>query len=181
MRKSITLIILALIISSYCCGQTEPTKKQTFIQTQTDSLNYTLGVISGFIIKEECFKEKPLEECISIFMKYFDDGFTSEKKFAKPDSTNKYSQIMEAANKSGRAFKSQQNTGFMNLAEFKVDLKLIKIGFEAGMRSDFSIMSAESSQNYLQKTLLEINIKNNRKEIKQNNIHKESKKNEDSQ
>jgi len=166
MRKNIKGLILALIFTTTCWGQTTNAQIGLTLLSQTDSLNYTLGLLSGVVIKNECFKDKPFEECISEFMKYLDEGFTTNNQFVKPDTTNIYSEIIKIGNKVGSAFKAQLSTGFMNLSEFKIEFKLIKTGIEAGMRNDFSLMSVENSQNYLQKTLVEINLKNNIKENK---------------
>ena len=96
MIKNIKVIIIALIIASPCWGQAGTIQNQIILHTQTDSLNYAMGFANGNAIKNYFFKDKPLDESIHVFLKYFDEGFTSDKQFVKPDSTtNKYAEIIE--------------------------------------------------------------------------------------
>ena len=161
MIKNIKVIIIALIIASPCWGQAGTIQNQIILHTQTDSLNYAMGFANGNAIKNYFFKDKPLDESIHVFLKYFDEGFTSDKQFVKPDSTtNKYAEIIEIGNKVGTSLKGQLATGLMQYAIIKVDFQLLRKGLEDGMRDIFIYMTPEISQKYLQETLVKINLNN---------------------
>lgn len=161
MKKNIRIAIVSLIFATTCFGQTGTAQNQISLRTQTDSLNYTLGVANGDGIKNYYFKDKPLEEYIGVFMKYLDAAFAADNQFVKPDSaTNKHAAIIELGNKVGTALKTQVSTGLMGVSGHKVDFQLIKKGIEDGMRNNNSLMSAESSQKYLQETLAKIKQQN---------------------
>ncbi|MDD4992982.1 MAG: FKBP-type peptidyl-prolyl cis-trans isomerase [Paludibacter sp.] len=156
MKKNIKIVIASLIFATTCFGQTVTTQNQILLRTQTDSLNYTLGVANGDGIKNYYLKDKPLEEFIGVFMKYLDAGFATNNQFVKPDSTNKYADIIELGNKVGNALKTQVSTGLMGNPGLNVDLQIIRKGLEDGLRSNFSILSAEGAQKYLQETMIKI-------------------------
>lgn len=160
MKKTIKIAIFTLLFASHCFGQTATTQNQTLLRTQTDSLNYALGVANGDAIKNYYLKDKALEEFIGIFMKYLDAGFVDENQFIKPDSTNKYAEIIELGNKVGNALKAQVSTGLMDYSSLNVDLETIRKGLEDGLRNNISIISAEGAQRYLQETLAKISQEN---------------------
>ena len=170
MKKIIKIAIFTLLFASHCLGQTATTQNQISLRTQTDSLNYTLGVANGDAIKNYYLKDKPLEEFIGVFIKYLDAGFADENQFIKPDSTNKYAEIIELGNKVGNALKAQVSTGLMDYSSLKVDLKTIRKGLEDGLRNNSSIISAENAQKYLQETLGKISQQNISPEDKLNKI-----------
>ena len=160
MKKNIKIAIATLIFATTCFGQTVTLQNQILLHTQTDSLNYTLGVANGDGIKNYYLKDKPLDESISVFMKYLDEGFAAEKQFVKPDSTNKYASIIELGNKVGNALKAQSSTGLMGVSTLKIDFQLIRKGLEDGLRNNNSLMSPESAQSYLQATMIKIKQQN---------------------
>ena len=156
MKKNIRIAIASLIFTATCFGQTANAQNQISLRTQTDSLNYTLGVANGDAIKSYYFQNKPLEECIGVFMKSLDAAFAADKQLVKPDSTNTYTEIIQMGNKVGTALKAQVSTGLMGVSGHKVDFQLIKKGIEDGMRDNNSLMSPANSQKYLQETLAKI-------------------------
>ena len=161
MKKTIKIVIATLIIATNCFGQTVPTQNPFILRTQTDSLNYTLGLANGDGIKNYYFKSNPLDECIQVFMKYLDEGFKDDNQFVKPDSiTNKYAEIIKIGNKVGTALKAQVSTGLMGISSLKVDFQLIREGLEDGMRNNNILMTPESSQRYLQGTMVKISQQN---------------------
>jgi len=160
MKKNIKIVIATLIFTSICFGQTGTAQNQISLRTQTDSLNYTLGLANGDGIRNYYLKDKPLEEYISVFMKSLDAAYTSDNKFMKPDSTNKYASIIELANKVGTALKAQASTGLMGNPSLKIDFQLIKKGLDDGLRNNNSLMTPESAQRYLQATMTKISKKN---------------------
>src|ERR1035437_5457537 len=160
MKKNIKIAIATLIFTTTCFGQNGTTQNQTLLRTQTDSLNYTLGVANGDGIRNYYLKDKPLEEYISVFMKYLDAGFAAENQFVKPDSTNKYATIIELANKVGSAMKAQVSIGLMGNPSLKIDFQLIKKGLDDGLRNNNSLLSAQSAQRYLQETMTKISQQN---------------------
>jgi len=156
MKKDIKIAIATLIFATTCFGQTATVQSRVILKTQTDSLNYALGVANGDGIKNNYFKDKPIEECISVFMKYLDAGFAIDNQFVKPVSTNKYASIIEIAYKVGTTLKTQVSTGLMGNPSLKIDLYLIKKGLEDGMRNNSSLMSPEKAQRYLHETMTKI-------------------------
>ncbi|MFT3754318.1 MAG: FKBP-type peptidyl-prolyl cis-trans isomerase [Paludibacter sp.] len=155
------IAIASLIFATTCFGQTATAQNQISLRSQTDSLNYALGVANGDGIKNNYFQNKPMEECIGVFMKSLDEAFAGDKPFVKPDSvTNKYASIIELGNKVGSALKTQSSTGLMGIPSIKVDFPLIKKGIDDGMRDNNSLMSPASSQKYLQETLAKISQQN---------------------
>lgn len=170
MKKTIKIAIFTLLFASHCLGQTAATQNQILLRTQTDSLNYTLGVANGDGIRNFYLKDKPLDEFIGVFIKYLDAGFADENQFIKPDSTNKYAEIIELGNKVGSALKAQVTTGLIDIANIKVDIEIIKRGLDDGLRNNSSIISAEGAQKYLQETLAKISQQNISPEDKLNKI-----------
>lgn len=167
MKKNIRIAIASLIFATTCFGQTGTAQNQISLRTQTDSLNYALGVANGDGIKNYYFQNKSLEECIGVFMKSLDAAFTADKQLVKPDSTdNTYTEIIQMGNKVGTALKAQASTGLMGILGQKIDFQLIKKGIDDGMRDNNSLMSPASSQKYLQETM---------DKIKQQNISPEDK------
>jgi len=161
MKKNIKIVIATLIFATNCFGQTGTTQNQILLRTQTDSLNYTLGVANGDGIKNYYFKSNPLDECIQVFMKYLDEGFTDDNQFVQPDSiTNNYAEIIKIGNKVGKSLKAELTTGLMDLSFVKVDFQLIRKGLEDGMRNNNFLMTPESSQRYLQATFAVISQQN---------------------
>jgi len=160
MKKNIKIAIASLIFATTCYGQTGIAQNQISLRTQTDSLNYTLGVANGDGIKNSYFQNKPLEECIGVFMKSLDSAFAADKQLVKPDSTNSYTEISELGNKVGTALKTQVSIGLMGNSSLKVDFQLIKKGIEAGMRDNNSLISPASAQKYLQETMVKIGQQN---------------------
>jgi len=161
MKKNIKIAIASLIFASNCFGQTITTQNQIILHSQTDSLNYALGFINGNAIKNNFFKNKNLDESIKVFMKYMDEGFTSDKQFVKPDSTtNKNAEIIEIGNKVGTSLKKQLTTGLMQYATIKFDFQLIRKGLEDGMKDNLILMTPENSQKYLQNTMVKISQEN---------------------
>ncbi|HEY6914159.1 MAG TPA: hypothetical protein VI413_05735, partial [Paludibacter sp.] len=84
MKKNIRIAIASLIFVTTCFGQTGTAQNQISLRTQTDSLNYTLGVANGNGIKNYYFQNKSLEECIGVFMKSLDAAFAADKQLVKP-------------------------------------------------------------------------------------------------
>lgn len=160
MKIKIKLAIFSLIMTTACYGQTVTKQNQISLRTQTDSLNYTLGVANGEGIRNYYLKNKPLDEFISIFIKYLDAGFSTDSQFIKPDSTNKYAEIIELGNKVGSALKAQVTTGLIDISGIKVDIEIIKKGLDDGLRNNFSVISAEGAQRYLQETINKISQEN---------------------
>lgn len=175
MKKNIRIAIATLIFATTCFGQAATAQNQISLRTQTDSLNYALGVANGDGIKNYHFQNKPLEECIGIFMKSMDEAFAGDKPFVKPDSvTNKYASIVELGNKVGSALKAQASTGLMGISGQKVDFQLIKKGIDDGMRDNNSLMSPTNSQKYLQETTAKIKQQNISPEDKLNKTASEA-------
>lgn len=168
MKKNMKIAIASLIFATTCFGQAGTAQNQISLRTQTDSLNYALGVANGDGIKNYHFQNKPLEECIGVFMKSLDEAFTGDKPFVKPDSTNIYAPIIEMGNKVGTSLKAQANTGLMGIPNIKVEFQLIRKGVEDGMRDNNSLMSPASSQKYLQESTAKISQQNISSEDKLN-------------
>ncbi len=174
MKKDIRIAIATLIFATTCFAQTATAQNQISLRSQTDSLNYALGVANGDGIKNNYFQNKPLEECIGVFMKSMDEAFAADKQFVKPDSTNIYAPIIEIGNKVGTALKAQASTGLMGISGQKVDFQLIKKGINDGMRDNNSLMSPANSQKYLQETTAKIKQQNISPEDKLNKTTSEA-------
>lgn len=171
MRKNIKITIASLIFATTCFGQTVTTQNQILLRTQTDSLNYAFGIINGVGIRNNYFREEPIDDCINEFIKSLDEGFTSDKKFELPDpSKTKYAEIIRMGNKIGTNLKTRFSAGLMGEPSIKIEIQLIMKGMEDAMRDNFSILSQDNSEKYLQKTLEVVRKQNLSTEDKQNKL-----------
>ena len=122
------------------------------LKTQLDSLNYAFGLANGDGIKNYYIKGDSAQKAIKALMEGVNEGMKG-----KVEKEN--TELTDLGTKIGTALKEQKKTGLMGDSTLKVDIKIIKQGLVNGLRGSKVEMTAKEAQEYLQKTMSELQTK----------------------
>jgi len=136
--------LVAAFIFSSCSGD-KP--KLPELKTQTDSLNYALGVAYGDNIKSNYIKGDSAQKSVQLLMEGLKEGMKGE---VEKDNL----ELVDLGTKIGTSLKDQKKSGLMGDSALTVDIDIIKQGLVNGLKGSKVQMTAQEAQEYLQKTML---------------------------
>jgi FKBP-type peptidyl-prolyl cis-trans isomerase FklB len=126
--------------------------KMPTLKTQLDSLNYAFGLANGDGIKNYYIKGDSAKKSIENLLAGLNEGMKG-----KIDKST--GEVSELGTKIGTSLKEQQKSGLMGDSTLKVDINLIKQGLINGLRGSKIQMTPEEAQQYLTKTMTELQAK----------------------
>jgi FKBP-type peptidyl-prolyl cis-trans isomerase FklB len=136
-------LVAAFIFSS--CSGNKP--KLPELKTQTDSLNYALGVAYGDNIKSNYIKGDSAKKSVQLLMEGLKEGMKGE---VEKDNL----ELVDLGTKIGTSLKDQKKSGLMGDSALTVDIDLIKQGLVNGLKGSKVQMTPQDAQAYLQKTMM---------------------------
>lgn len=146
----ILAVVLVAAIAFTSCNSNKP--GMPTLKTQLDSLNYAFGLANGDGIKNYYIKGDSAKKSIEQLMAGVNEGMKG-----KVEKEN--TEMADLGTKIGSALKEQKKSGLMGDSSLKVDIKLIKQGLVNGLRGSKVQMTAAQAQEYLQKTMTELQSK----------------------
>jgi FKBP-type peptidyl-prolyl cis-trans isomerase FkpA len=136
-------LVAAFILSS--CSGNKP--KLPELKTQTDSLNYALGVAYGDNIKSNYIKGDSAKKSVQLLMEGLKEGM-------KGEVVKENLELVDLGTKIGTSLKDQKKSGLMGDSTLKVDIDIIKQGLVNGLKGSKVQMTPQEAQAYLQKTMM---------------------------
>jgi len=137
-------VLTTAIVMMCACGGgggKDYTAKTVTITTQDDSINYTLGVNNGGMIKQREFSNDSNKNAANDFIKGIDKVF---------NTFNGKSDIYMQGYSLGQWLKEQEN-GIMDNPEYKIDINLMKQGLvNAFLNFKDPSFTNDRAQNYVQ-------------------------------
>ncbi|MBN2764987.1 MAG: hypothetical protein JXR27_01340 [Paludibacteraceae bacterium] len=158
MKKTsiITFITMVAIFLMSSCNNYQP--KEVKLANQNDSLNYTLGLSNGKGIKDYYMQTDTTDKAIAALMEALDKAFEGE---ASTDEMYKLGLQI------GNSFKQQKKQGLMGDSTLVFDSKLVKQGLVNALKDYKEGMSAEESEEYIRKVMMEIQDKKMQQQMPQ--------------
>ena len=144
-QSILSLVALVAIFMLTSCNKYEA--KTADLKTQTDSLNYALGLANGDGIKNYYMQKDSSEKPIIALMKALDKAYKSGA-----DKDEMYKLGLEI----GNSFKQQKAKGLMGDSTLVFDDKLVKQGLVNALNGFKEGMTAQEAQEYIQKSMAKI-------------------------
>ena len=138
------LVALAAIFMLVSCNNYEA--KKANLKTQSDSLNYTLGLANGDGIKSYYMKTDSSSKPIIALMKALDIAYKGVNK----------DEMYKLGLEIGNSFKQQKAKGLMGDSTLTFNEKLVKQGLVNGLNGFKEGMTAKQAQDYIQKEMQKI-------------------------
>ena len=151
--KKLNIILAVVLVAAVAFTSCNSNKaSMPTLKTQLDSLNYAFGLANGDGIKNYYIKGDSAQKAIKSLMEGVNEGMKG-----KVEKDN--SELTDLGTKIGTALKEQKKSGLMGDSTLKVDIKIIKQGLVNGLRGSKVQMTAKEAQEYLQKTMSELQSK----------------------
>lgn len=147
-QSILSLVALVAIFMLTSCNKYEA--KTADLKTQTDSLNYALGLANGDGIKNYYMQKDSSEKPIIALMQALDKAYKSGA-----DQDEMYKLGLEI----GTSFKQQKAKGLMGDSTLIFDDKLVKQGMVNALNGFKEGMTAQEAQEFIQKTMAQIQAK----------------------
>jgi len=148
--KKLNIILAVVLVAAVAFTSCNSNKaSMPTLKTQLDSLNYAFGLANGDGIKNYYIKGDSAQKAIKALMEGVNEGMKGK---VEKDNT----ELTDLGTKIGTALKEQKKTGLMGDSTLKVDIKLVKQGLVNGLRGSKVQMTAKEAQEYLQKTMMEL-------------------------
>lgn len=149
--KKLSILSLIVVMTTFlmvsCKNKYEA--KKSDLSNQNDSLNYTLGLVNGEGIKNYYLQNDSSDKPIEAFMNALDKAYKSKK-------TDKWYQL---GYQIGTSLKFQESHGLMADTTLAFNTKLVKQGIINALYNFDGGMSPQQAQEYLQKTMYELQAK----------------------
>ncbi|MEI6752456.1 MAG: FKBP-type peptidyl-prolyl cis-trans isomerase [Paludibacter sp.] len=151
--KKINIILAVVLVAAVAFTSCNSNKASLpTLKTQLDSLNYAFGLANGDGIKNYYIKGDSAKKAIEQLMAGVNEGMKG-----KVEKEN--TELTDLGTKIGTALKEQKKTGLMGDSTLKVDIDIIKQGLVNGLKGSKVQMNAKEAQEYLQKTMTELQNK----------------------
>ena len=147
-QSILTLVTLLAIFVMSSCNSFEA--KEVKLNSQNDSLNYTLGLSNGQGIKDYYLQKDSSDQAIKTLMDAIDDAFS-----AKASKDEMYKLGLQI----GNSFKQQKQQGLMGDSTLVFDAKIVKQGLLNALNSYNEGMSAPEAEKYIRTVMSEIQEK----------------------
>ena len=139
------LAIMVAMLTMVSCKKNQA--KDTKLENESDSLNYSLGIANGDAIKTYYMQDVANEDAaIAAFLDAFEKSYNSEEE------TN---ELYELGLQVGGSFKQQEKGGLMGEPDLKFDYDLVKQGFLNGINETEGGMTAIEAQQYIQTVMMQ--------------------------
>ena len=147
-QSILSLVAMVAIFMLTSCNKYEA--KTATLKTQNDSLNYALGLANGDGIKNYYMKTDSSDKPIIALIKALDKAYKQD--VSKGEMYKLGVQI-------GNSFKQQKAKGLMGDSTLAFNNELVKQGLVNALNGFDQGMSAKVAQEYIQKTMMEIQTK----------------------
>ena len=151
-----TIVALVTMVVLTSCGNYKA--KEVKMSTMNDSLNYTLGLSNGKGIKDYYMQTDTTDKAIAALMEALDKAFEGE---ASTDEMYKIGLQV------GNSFKQQKKQGLMGDSTLVFNSELVKQGLVNALKDFKEGMTAEESEEYIRKVMMEIQDKKMREQMPQ--------------
>lgn len=152
----LTIISLVAVLLMSSCNSYKP--KEVSLNNMNDSLNYTLGLSNGKGIKDYYMQTDTTDKAIAALMEALDKAFEGE---ASTDEMYKIGLQV------GNSFKQQKKQGLMGDSTLVFNSELVKQGLVNALKDFKEGMTAEESEEYIRKVMMEIQDKKMREQMPQ--------------
>ncbi|MCL2597100.1 MAG: hypothetical protein FWD66_05460 [Paludibacter sp.] len=134
-------VVTTALVMMCACGGKDDSPKTVTLTTLEDSINYTLGVNNGGMIKQREFVNDSSKNAAANFIKGMDKAF---------NTFNGKSEVYMQGYSLGQWLK-EQDKGILENSNYKFDINLLKQGLtNAFLKYKDSAFSEASTQNYVQ-------------------------------
>lgn len=147
-QSILTIVTLLAIFLMSSCNSFEA--KEVKLNSQNDSLNYTLGLTNGNGIKEYYLQKDSSDKAIKVLMDAMDEAFNS-----KASGDEMYKLGLQV----GSSFKQQKSQGLMGDSALVFNVKLVKQGLVNALNDYNEGMSAPEAEQYINKVMSELQAK----------------------
>lgn len=130
-------LIASILFFAACSGGGTSAKAPT-LKNEEDSLNYVLGLLNGYGLKDTHFRTDSTDKNVAKFMSVIDEEFKSKST----DGVYNYGKNM------GSMLKQQKKDGLEFDANLKFDSKLVMQGVINGMKGFDKGMSPEEAMEF---------------------------------
>jgi len=139
--KKITIFLLAAI-TLLSCGNTYKAHEVT-LNSETDSINHTLGLVTGMQIKAQILRGDTSDEAVAEFIDAMEAAYLGQ--------TEELSPIAAEGQQFGSATKEFEKKGLANNPDWSLNEKLYFQGFVNALFEDTTVMTTEDAQAFFMK------------------------------
>ena len=134
--KKITIFLLAAI-TFISCGNTYKAHEVT-LNSETDSINHTIGLITGMQIRAQILRSDTSDEAIAEFIDALEAAYLGQEE--------ELSDIAAAGQQFGNVAKDYEKNGLANNPAWTINQKLFFQGFVNALYEDTTVISNEKAQ-----------------------------------
>jgi len=138
-----TIVTFVAILVMISCNKYEA--KKVSLNSQNDSLNYTLGLANGAGIKDYYMKNDTTDKPIAILMKAIEEAYKSD--------TNK-DEMYKLGTQIGSSFKQNKAKGLMGDSTMTFNEKLAFQGLVNALNGFEEGMKADDAEKFIQETMM---------------------------
>jgi FKBP-type peptidyl-prolyl cis-trans isomerase FklB len=138
-----TIVTLVAIFVMASCGKYEA--KKVSLNSQNDSLNYTLGLANGAVIKDYYMKNDSSDKPIAVLMKAIEEAYKTD---APKDEMYKLGLQI------GSSFKQNKTKGLMGDSTMTFNEKLVIQGLVNALNGFEEGMKPADAEKFIQETMM---------------------------
>lgn len=142
--KKFSIFAVALCTAMVSCGHSYDAKQAT-LGTQTDSINYALGLLNGAQIKMYYLSQDSSATAVAEFMDALIEGYENNAK--------EQSQLERVGESIGTAVQQMETKGIADNAQYPINEKVFFQGLVNGMLHDTATMHIDTARTYFQSKL----------------------------
>ncbi len=140
MRK-LSIILLAAV-AMISCGNSYKAQ-DVVLSNETDSINYAVGLVSGYGIKMQVLRNDSSDEAVAEFIDALEEAYLGKEE--------KLSEIEEAGRQIGETVKSMEKKGLAENEAWTVNEKMFFQGLVNSLYDDTTVMTTDEAQAFFMK------------------------------